>query len=236
MVENQPSIAPPLRNWLDEHPTARYVTPFAVFLLFLALVPHLPIPATWEAPLRVLILAAVCFVCWPPQISTRPKYGLLSFAIGLAVFFLWIAPDVLIPGYRRNVLFSNNVVGHLHSSILPADLRNPWILGWRTARAALIVPVLEELFWRAWLMRWLVNPKFQQVPLGAYTPIAFWVTAILFASEHGPYWDVGLLTGIIYNYWMIRTRSVADCILVHATTNLALSIYVIAAAQWQYWQ
>jgi uncharacterized protein len=100
----------------------------------------------------------------------------------------------------------------------------------------LIVPVVEELFWRAWLMRWLINTDFQQVKLGTYSPLAFWVTAVLFASEHGPYWDVGLLTGIIYNSWMIRTKSVGNCILMHAVTNGALSAYVIATAQWQYWQ
>ena len=85
-------------------------------------------------------------------------------------------------------------------------------------------------------MRWLVNSDFLKVPLGKYTPVAFWLTAILFASEHGPYWDVGLLTGIVYNCWMIRTKSVADCILMHAITNAALSGFVIATAQWQYWQ
>jgi hypothetical protein len=58
----------------------------------------------------------------------------------------------------------------------------------------------------------------------------------LFASEHGPYWDVGLIAGILYNLWMIRTRSIADCILAHAVTNAALSLYVIATGQWQYWQ
>ena len=103
-------------------------------------------------------------------------------------------------------------------------------------RAVLIVPIVEELFWRAWLMRWLVNPDFKKVALGTFTPLAFWVTAALFASEHGSYWDVGLLTGIIYNLWMIRTKSVADCILMHAVTNGALSAYVIITAQWQYWQ
>lgn len=100
----------------------------------------------------------------------------------------------------------------------------------------MIVPIVEELFWRAWLMRWLIDPEFWKVRLGTYAPVAFWVTAILFASEHGPYWDVGLITGIIYNLWMIRTRSVTDCILTHAVTNAMLSGYVIATSQWQYWQ
>ena len=85
-------------------------------------------------------------------------------------------------------------------------------------------------------MRWLINNDFQKVPLGAYSPLAFSVTALLFASEHGPYWDVGLITGVIYNLWMIRTKSLPDCILMHAVTNGILSAYVIARGQWQYWQ
>jgi hypothetical protein len=66
--------------------------------------------------------------------------------------------------------------------------------------------------------------------------VSFWVVAILFGMEHGPYWDVGFLTGVLYNFWMVRTKSLGDCILVHAVTNLLMSLYVIEYGQWQYWQ
>jgi hypothetical protein len=220
----------------EEYATARYIAPFLVFIAFLALAPLVRLDARWDAPVRVTVLAVVCYVCWPRELSLRPVRPLLSVLIGIVVFFIWIAPDFFIPGYRQNALFSNSVLGHLHSSLRPSELQSSWVLAWRTIRAVLIVPIVEELFWRAWLMRWLINPDFQRVRLGTYAPLAFWATAILFASEHGPYWDVGLITGIIYNAWMIRTRSVADCILMHAITNGVLSWYVIATAQWQYWQ
>ncbi len=223
-------------SWRTRYPAAEYVAPFILFLLFLAASPGRFLSAYWEAPLWAIVLAVICWVCWPRSLSIVPRNPLASTAIGLLVFLLWIAPDVLIPGYRLGPLFSNSVIGHLHSSIQPAELRSNWVLAWRTARAVLIVPIVEELFWRAWLMRWLINSDFQKVAIGAYSPLAFWVVAILFASEHGPYWDVGLLTGVIYNFWMIRTKSVADCILMHAVTNAVLSAYVIATAQWQYWQ
>ncbi len=222
--------------WLENNPSVRYVAPFALFLVFLAIFPRLGLDARIDDPLRVLLLAAICYVCWPREISVRPRRWLASTAIGTAVFFLWIAPDLLFPGYRQTPLFSNSIIGHLHSSIPAVQLRSAWVLGWRTARAVVIVPIVEELFWRAWLMRWLINMDFRKIPLGAYTPFAFWLTAILFASEHGPYWDVGLVTGAIYNLWMIRSKSVADCIVMHAVTNAILSGYVIASGQWQYWQ
>lgn len=221
---------------MEKYPSLRYVAPFVAFLLFLAISGQHLIPAFWEAPLWVVVLAAVCVYFWPRELSVQPLRPVASIGVGLVVFVLWIAPDLLMPGYRSSPLFSNSITGQLHSSLKPAELQSTWILFWRTVRAVMIVPVVEELFWRGWLMRWLVNPDFEKVRLGTYTPLAFWVTAALFASEHGPYWDVGLVTGVIYNLWMIRTRSVADCILMHAVTNALLSAFVIATSQWQYWQ
>ena len=84
-------------------------------------------------------------------------------------------------------------------------------------------------------MRWIIDKDFTHVPLGTYTPMAFWAVAVLFASEHGPYWEVGLAAGVIYNWWMIRTRNLADCMLAHAVTNGLLSWYVLQTGQWQYW-
>ena len=190
----------------------------------------------WESALRVLLLGLLCVFCWPVEVPIRPRHVSASIAIGLVAFLLWIAPDVLVPGYRDWSLFSNSMVGHAHSSLPAQALHNPWVLVWRTTRAVLIVPVVEELFWRGWLMRWLINPDFERVAIGTYAPFAFWLTAVLFASEHGPYWDVGLVAGIIYNLWMIRSKSLADCVLMHAVTNAALSIYIIASGEWQYWQ
>jgi CAAX prenyl protease-like protein len=197
---------------------------------------YVPVSAAVGAPLWFVIFVPVCLACWPRSISIRPHHWPGSIAVGLAIFLVWIAPELLVRGYRDHPLFSNSLFGHLHSSFSAEALHNPWVLAWRTARATLIVPVVEELFWRGWLLRWLIHPHFQRVPLGKYAPVAFWATAVMFASEHGAYWDVGLIAGIIYNWWMIRTKSVADCVLMHAVTNCALSIFIILSGNWQYWQ
>ena len=46
---------------------------------------------------------------------------------------------------------------------------------------------------------------------------------------------MGLLAGIAYNGWMVRTRNLADCILAHAVTNACLAAYVLLAGAWDYW-
>jgi uncharacterized protein len=221
---------------MQKYPSLRYVAPFALFMLLLALGGRFSFNPVWEGPVRVILLGAVCLWCWPHDVSPYPRRWVRSVAIGLLVFVLWIAPDLLMPGYRDLPLFSNSITGGARSSISAAALRSSWVLAWRTARAVIIVPVVEELFWRGWLMRWLVHTDFERVPIGTYTPLAFWATAILFASEHGAYWDVGLLTGIVYNLWITRSKSLADCIVMHAVTNAALSAYVITSGQYQYWQ
>ena len=64
---------------------------------------------------------------------------------------------------------------------------------------------------------------------------SFLIASALFASEHGSYWEVGLAAGLAYNWWIVRTKCLADCILAHAVTNGVLSAYVIFGKQWQYW-
>ena len=213
------------------------MAPFAAFVGVMAVERALSVRAAWLYPVRGAITLAVMLVfsrhlirrAWPPS------RALASVAIGVAVFVVWVGPDILWPGYRQHWLFSNSLLGK-PASTLPDELRgNTAFLLTRIFGSVALVPVLEELFWRGWLMRWVISPRFEELPLGTYVPLSFWVTAALFGSEHGSYWDVGFVTGIIYNWWMIRTRSLADCILAHAVTNGCLALYVLGWKQWQYW-
>ena len=209
-----------------------YVLPFLIFIGLLALQQLVPIPA-W---IRFTIPIAVILAVSRRPLRRGPSKPLLSILIGLAVFILWIAPDRIAPSWHHATLFDNSITGHPAGNTPPALKNDPVFLLFRIAISAIAVPILEELFWRGWLMRWLVDSRdFENVPLGTYAPAAFWLTALLFASEHGSFWDVGLAAGIVYNWWMIRTRNLWDCILAHAVTNGILAAYVIGAGQWQYW-
>ena len=194
------------------------------------------LPTAWLYPLRVLATTAVLLALSRAPLAIRPSNPLLSAALGAAVFVLWIGPDLLFgPGYRHFWLFENPVTGKALSSI-PADMKGSfWFLALRTASCTILVPPLEELFWRGWLMRWLIDNDFLKVPLGAYAAGAFWTVALMFAAEHGPYWEVGLVTGIIYNWWMVRTRNLTDCVIAHAVTNGLLSVYILQTGHFQYW-
>jgi len=212
-----------------------YVIPFAVFLGFLALQKLVSPPAEIELPLRVVLLAAVLVLFSRPVIDLRSSSPLNSTLLGVIVFLIWIGPDFFFPAYRSGWLFQNAFTGQLQSSIPAQSLTNPVVLWSRMVRAVVLVPIIEELFWRGWLMRWLIQPSFERIPLGTYAHAAFWTTAVLFATEHGPFWDVGLVAGVLYNWWLVRTKTLGDCILAHAVTNACLCGYVVATQHWEYW-
>lgn len=208
-----------------------YVAPFVVFLALR----WLPIAPEWLAPVRFMVVAATIAVFSRHVLPRRLLLPAGSALVGAAVLAIWIAPDVLWPGYRDFWLFHNSITGAARST-LPARLHgNAAFIVVRVVESALLVPVLEELFWRGWLMRWLIRSDFEKAPLGQYTAFSFWGVAILFALEHGPYWEVGLAAGVAYNWWMVRTRSLADCMLAHGVTNALLAGYVLMFHQWQYW-
>jgi len=217
-----------------KQPTLGYVAPFVAYVGLMALERAAGLPPQVFLPLRMAVVALLIWVVSRPLFSFRPSRPVASILLGIAVFVIWVAPDVLF-GYRHFFLFENSIVGKAQSSMPEALRHNVPFLALRTGASFLLVPILEELFWRGWLMRWLIQPEFDRIPFGTYAPMAFWVVAALFASEHGPYWEVGLAAGILYNWWAVRTRNIADCMLAHAVTNAILSAYVLFAGQWQYW-
>jgi CAAX prenyl protease-like protein len=208
-----------------------YVLPFAIFIAFLALQQVVPVPQWLKflAPLAAIVLVS------RPALASRLVNPLGSIALGVAVFALWVGPEILFPGYHQGRLFSNGLLGHPVSTATAAQKSDVVFIFFRILVSVITVPILEELFWRGWLMRWLIDPSFEKVPLGTYSALAFWVVAALFASEHGSFWDVGLVTGLIYNWWMVRTKSLWDCILMHAVTNACLAWYVLQYDHWMYW-
>jgi CAAX prenyl protease-like protein len=220
---------------VGRNPTLAYVAPFVVYVGLLALGRSVALSPLFVHTARFVIVLAVILLWSRPFLDLRPAHALASMGLGLVVFVIWIGPDLLF-GYRHHWLFENSLTGRAVSGVAPSLEHDTWFLVIRMFTTAALVPVLEELFWRGWLMRWLIdNRDFQKVPLGTYQALAFWMVAILFASEHGPYWEVGLIAGIAYNWWLVRSKNLADCILAHAVTNAALGIYVITAGAYRYW-
>ena len=105
----------------------------------------------------------------------------------------------------------------------------------RIAGPTLVVPVMEELFFRDFLMRALIRgERFQDVPIGQFTWFSFIGMSLFFGLNHGAQWPEGILYGVLMGLLLIRTKSLGACIFAHATTNLTLYLYVVFAGDWQF--
>jgi CAAX prenyl protease-like protein len=182
-------------------------------------------------------IAVVAVVCWLGRstwvdLAPRPGWKSLAMAVGLGVLVtvLWVGLDGLYPTFGG--------VGS-RAAFNPKTLSPAAKVGFLAVRMlglVLIVPFFEELFWRSFVVRWIIDPDdFRKVPIGRVTLAAGAITAVLFAVEHPAEWLPALLTGALWAWLLHQTRSVSACFVSHALANLGLGIYVLATGQWKFW-
>src|SRR6266849_94873 len=92
-------------------PALPYIAPFAVFLGFLALHSILPLPDLGDQILRLAVMTLVLFFVARPVLDFNVQHWVASVLIGVAVFAIWIGPDLLFPNYRRHWMFENSIMG-----------------------------------------------------------------------------------------------------------------------------
>jgi CAAX prenyl protease-like protein len=117
---------------------------------------------------------------------------------------------------------------------LPAALRGFWIVS-RVTGSVLVVPIAEELAYRGYLMRRLVNADFESVSFRSVRWLALTVTAIAFGLAHGVLWLPGIVAGLAYGLILVRRGSLGEAVAAHATTNALIAAGVLAGNQWQLW-
>ena len=204
-----------------------FVLPFLVFALFLTAEGFFSEQHYLIYPWKSLATAVVILSFGRQLPDLRPYRPVWSSLIGLAAFALWVGLD---PWLVRRPVASTGLDPFL---LYPAGWA--WFLfACRLAGIALVVPVMEELFWRGFLMRWLIREDFTEVPLGTFTPLSFFVTTAFFAGVHGVQWPLAVIVGLIYGAWFIKTKKLGDIMLAHAVTNLLLGLYCLFTGDWYY--
>jgi len=116
---------------------------------------------------------------------------------------------------------------------LGAVERWAWIV-MRVIGSCLIIPVVEELAFRGFLLRWLVSPEFEGVPPRAWTWSAVLLSSLAFGALHD-HWIVGTLAGLGFAIVLLRRGRLADAILAHALTNAGIAVAVLGFGRWDLW-
>jgi uncharacterized protein len=208
-----------------------YWTPillFGVLTLAESYVPAARFPAAYL--IKVLIVTASLAFCRGPLADIRidPRVVAPSVLLGVVVCVAWVGID------------GNLAYPHLgtRTAFDPSSLKDSswWItfLIVRLYGLVVMVPIMEEIFWRSFILRYLTSPDFQQVPMGTFSASALGVMVAASALAH-PEWLVAVVASLAYAWWLRRTGSLFGVIVAHATTNAALGGYVLATGNWKYW-
>jgi len=196
-------------------------------------------PKYWVFPLQTLVCGALLARYWRYYSLRGPERGRdWAWTLGIAVLVLgiWISPQEVFGVAPRLEGFDPNAVAASGPLVYWSSL------ALRFARLVVVVPLLEEIFWRGFLLRYLIREDFENIAFGAWTRFSFAMVALCFALAHwGEGWQPGpdflpaLITGALYNVIAIRTRSLSACVIAHAVTNLILGGYIMKTGQWGFW-
>ena len=105
-----------------------------------------------------------------------------------------------------------------------------WI-SFRMAGAVIVVPIMEELFWRGFFLRLFISRYFERVELGEFSWFSCFAVAGLFAVVH-PWYISAFVCALFYNWLLYKTKSILACVVAHGITNLLLWIYVLYFDAW----
>jgi CAAX prenyl protease-like protein len=217
-----------------------FIAPFALFMIFTtaegldALKPYYP--WVYSAKLAVVVGALLRFRRSYPALNVSGWWiGAAVGAVGLPVWVLLANIDIAayLPAALRSQLVGSRA--ELNPWQLPIPLAGQWaFVAVRLFGLAVVVPIMEEIFWRGFLVRVLVRERFDEVPFGAFTPLSFAGTTLLFALVH-PELLAALIWGASVNGVLYATRNLWACVLAHAVTNALLGAYILQTGAWQLW-
>ena len=224
------------------------VLPFALFMAFIglnallqALAPEaewLPAAQVWLYPVRTAVVVAVLVYFWREYDGLRGGDGArggpwtgagdmaLALLVGVLVYLAWVRMDWPWAmqgegGAGYDPFIVDGPAGYALAAV-------------RLLGAAAVVPVMEELFWRSFIMRYLVDSDFASVRPGTFTPLSFGATVALFGVEHH-LWLAGMMAGLAYAALLYRSGNLWTCIWAHAVTNLVLGLHVLSTGEWRWW-
>ncbi len=212
------------------------ILPFAVYMAFIAIADVLARAGLttdqmrWLYPVKIAAVVVVLYayrryyseLVW----RTMTLRGVVASVVtGMIVLILWINLDA--EWMQVGVADGFDPRG-------PSGQPDWTLIVCRIAGAALVVPVMEELFWRSFLMRWIADPAFLGVSPARVGLKAVAITVLLFGVEHN-LWFAGVVAGIFYTVLYMRTGNLWAPILAHAVTNAVLGAWVLATGEWKYW-
>ncbi|MCA9249889.1 MAG: CAAX prenyl protease-related protein [Phycisphaerales bacterium] len=235
------------QTWLDRQVHARpelpYIAPFMTFLALMAVgqffegPQHLP----WLYTLRTVGALVVSLIFWKYFPPLGKPHILLSVVLAVVSTAMWIYVHKWFAAqswYPKTQIMGTDAEPKDYYNCYE-QLGRGWAL-WlflivRIGGASIVVPIVEEIFWRGFVLRVLIDSRrFETVPLGMYTLRSFIICSVASALEH-PMWEVGILCWLFWNLLFYWKKSLLFMMVMHGLTNFMLYTYVVWKEDWVFW-
>jgi uncharacterized protein len=221
-----------LRQQLQTSPIHARLVPYALIVLITVFQDFSGPLRFWMYLLKVLV-GAWCI--WEmrslvPEIRWAVSWE--AVAVGVLVFVFWVGLDPYYP--RIEFLFAAGTPWNPFVEFGGGSAMGFFFVAVRTLGSAIVVPPIEEAFYRSFLYRFFVRKNFAELPFHRLHWLSLFVTSALFGLVHYQ-WLAGFLCGLCYQALVIRKNRLGDAMTAHAITNFLLGIYVVWRGAWQFW-
>jgi CAAX protease family protein len=232
--ESKPQSPPP-PIWGFDRDELAYLVPMASFMVFVWLGTLSNSIYPWAYVARTILVAGLLWKCRKHYTPIQWNYWWLGAFMGVVGIIQWIGMDTVLQTtapswFALNPEKAFNPAEYFHHPVS----RWSWIAV-RLIGSSLVVPFMEELFWRDYLWRRLVAPvDFKLATIGEWDKVAYFGVAAAFCVVH-PQWLTAIGWGLLIGGLLLYTRSLGACIIMHAVTNLLLGLYVLQTKEWAWW-
>jgi len=213
-------IYPSFKSFIFANPVSPFILPFisllVVTLFFKALTP------SWDIwyPMKVLLMTWILFKFKEDYKQLiKINFSVLPCLLGILIFMIWI----YLP-HPETITNSDNVF---------STYKIAWV-GFKIVGSCILIPIIEELAFRGFLLRFFINIDFFNVQIGTYRAFSFLATSFIFGFLHQHFWG-GLIAGAILNLSIYLKKSLFDAILCHAIANGSIALFAIILGHWEFW-
>lgn len=253
---------------IRENRTYAHVVPFAAFLLLSFLMQLVnedggfglqwehdeavwwrQWPEQWQFPLQTLIVGGLLVFFWKHYELKSWRGIWLGALMGVIGIGIWLAPTT----YYDHGGYTEDSVGWLeYMGVMPrTDGFDPSVLRgqfggggvWgatilRFLRAVVVVSFIEEIFWRGFLMRFVLDPdrNYWRIPFGKWHWKTYAVVTLAFMLIHAPVDYFGAFFFGSLMYWVtVKTKNLWACVVMHGVANLLMGIYALQYGKFGLW-
>lgn len=183
----------------------------------------------WVYTLKTVVGA---WILWAVRRHVRElkwNFSWEAVVAGVGVFAIWVGLDGFYPMYAERCGNFNPARTYGAGSAMAA-----FFIGVRALGSSLVVPPLEELFYRSFIYRYLIKAHFLDVPFSRLQWRSFLITGIIFGIGHYE-WLPGILCAFAYQALVIRKNRLGDAITAHAITNFLLAVWIVVNDAYRFW-